>query len=282
MTMRIDAHQHFWQLARGDYGWLTPDMTAIYRDFTPDDLRPLIRTHGVEATIAVQAAPTTEETEYLLELAQAHSWIAGVVGWVDLAARDADKTIRSMAQAYPKLVGLRPMIQDITDDLWMLHDALSPAFTTMAELDLTFDALVLPRHLSPLTLFLERYPALKVVIDHGAKPAIRAAAFEPWASEMKTIAHRFPETVCKLSGLLTEARADQSIADLAPYMTHLQQTFGPDRLIFGSDWPVLNTAGDYSSWIGAVEKFISGWSTAEQKALMGGNAARVYPRLVLP
>ncbi|MAV46876.1 MAG: amidohydrolase [Alphaproteobacteria bacterium TMED89] len=282
MTASIDAHQHFWQLARGDYGWLTPELKPIYRDFMPEDLRPLLDACGIDATIAVQAAPTVAETEFLLSLAARHSWIAGVVGWADLEAADAAEAITALAQTQPKLVGLRPMIQDIPDQEWMLQDRLAPALAAMAANDLTFDALVLPRHLPVLSEFLQRYPNVRVIIDHGAKPQIRDHDFEPWASQMQDLASRYPGVYCKLSGLATEARPEQVKAeDLRPYAGHLLQAFGPDRLIFGSDWPVVRCATDYQKWFEAVGGYTRALSAGEKAAVMGGNAAKAYPRLVL-
>lgn len=283
MTVRIDAHQHFWLLARGDYGWLTPALGSIYRDFMPEELRVLLDACGIDATVAVQAAPTVAETKFLLSLAAEHAWIAGVVGWVDLEAPDAAQVIASLARANPKLVGLRPMIQDIPEPRWMLQDNLAPALAAMEQYNLTFDALVVPEHLPALSAFLRRYPTLRVVIDHGAKPQIRDDAFEPWAQQMRDIAQRFSGVYCKLSGLATEARPDQakSAKDLQPYAAHLLEVFGPERLIFGSDWPVMQGATDYRSWFDAVAGYARGLSPAQKAAIMGGNAARAYPRLIL-
>ncbi|WP_420013081.1 amidohydrolase family protein [Tateyamaria sp.] len=244
--MRIDTHQHFWKLDRGDYGWLTPELAPLYRDFAPSDLKPLLDAAGIDGTIAVQAADTEAETEYLLSLTQEHDWIVGVVGWVDLEAPSAVDSLYRLA-AHPKLVGIRPMIQDLADDAWMLRDAIAPALAAMAALDLTFDALVMPRHLVHLKAFLARYPDLRVVVDHCAKPEIRNQAFEPWASDMTQIAAN-PQVFCKVSGLVTEANADWTAEDLAPYVAHVVQAFGPARVLFGSDWPVVNLASEYGQW----------------------------------
>ena len=277
--MTIDAHQHFWKLARGDYGWLTPDLAALYRDFLPDDLAPLLRAAGVTATIAVQAADSEAETEYLLSLADRHDWIAGVVGWVDLEAPHAVTSIDRLA-LHPKLVGLRPMIQDIADDAWMLGETLRPAIAAMIAHDLTFDALVMPRHLGHLAEFLHRYRDLRVVVDHCAKPEIRNRAFEPWADGIGRIA-AFPGVFCKLSGLVTEARQDWQPADLKPYVDHVLGAFGPDRLMFGSDWPVVNMASDYAQWHNTLQTLLNDLTAPDQQALMQGSAKRAYPRLTL-
>ncbi|CAD0186870.1 putative metal-dependent hydrolase of the TIM-barrel fold protein [Ruegeria sp. THAF57] len=272
--MRIDAHQHFWALARGDYGWLTPELGPIYRDFAPDDLLPLLKAAKIEGTVLVQAAPTVAETEYMLSLADQNAFIKGVVGWVDFEAADAPARIAELA-AHPALVGLRPMIQDIADPLWMLGDKLAPAFEAVQHHDLTFDALTLPQHLGPLRTLLERQPNMRVVIDHGSKPLIKDAIISDWADNMAALAK---ETAawCKLSGLLTEAAADWSVEDLRPYVDHLLNTFGPSRLIWGSDWPVCTLASSYERWLETTDVLLNQLSDSEREAILGGNAARAY------
>lgn len=272
--MRIDAHQHFWALTRGDYGWLTPDLAAIYRDFTPDDLSPLLAAARIDGTVLVQAAPTVAETEYMLSLADQNAFIKGVVGWVDFEADDVGAQIATLA-AHPALVGLRPMIQDIADPLWMLGDTLSPAFEALQQHDLAFDALTLPQHLGPLRQLLQRYPDMRVVIDHGSKPLIKDAILGDWSDHMAGLA-RDTNAWCKLSGLVTEAAADWTIEDLRPYVDHLLNTFGPSRLIWGSDWPVCTLASSYERWCETTDTLLNQLSTAERQAILGGNAARAY------
>ena len=222
--MKIDAHQHFWTLARGDYGWLTPDLEPLYRDFGPDDLLPILDENGLDGTVLVQAAPTVAETAFLLALAGAHDFIKGVVGWVDFEDPDAPAVISRLAE-HPKLVGLRPMIQDIADDTWILRKDLTPAVEAMTAHDLVFDALVLPRHLPHLLAFLRRHPNLRCVVDHGAKPEIRHNRFDDWAAGMTAIAVE-TQACCKFSGLVTEAGPDWRAADIAPYVEHLLTAFG--------------------------------------------------------
>ncbi|MEP1585360.1 MAG: amidohydrolase family protein [Tateyamaria sp.] len=269
--MIIDAHQHFWQVARGDYGWLTPELTALYRDFMPADLKPLLSQDGVGASILVQAAPTVAETDFLLRIADETPFVLGVVGWVDFNGPDAAEDIARLA-AHPKLVGLRPMIQDIVDDDWMLGPALAPAFEAMIAHDLTFDALVLPRHLPRLHTLLTRHPKLRAVIDHGAKPEIALGAFDAWAKDIAMIANECG-AYCKLSGLLTEA-GDWSRAQVAPYMEHLLTQFGSDRLVWGSDWPVLTLAADYGVWCEMARSFMPDAQT--EAAVFGANAIEAY------
>ncbi len=272
--MRIDAHQHFWKLDRGDYGWLTPDLRALYRDYGPEDLAPLLAAAGVDATLVVQAAPTFEETRFLLGLAEATPWVLGVVGWIDFEADDAHGQLAQVA-AHPKGVGVRPMIQDLPDPDWMLRPALAPVFEAVAALGLCFDALVHPRHLPPLLRLLGRHPELRAVVDHGAKPAIRDGAWQPWADDLARIA-RETEACCKLSGLASEAKPGWTARDLRPYVDHLLESFGPERLLWGSDWPVVVPAGGYARWQEASKELLAGLDPAARDAVLGGNARRTY------
>lgn len=270
--MIIDAHQHFWQPERGDYGWLTPELTSLYRDFMPSDLKPHLIQHGIDGTLLVQAAPTPAETAFMLEIAASTPFVLGVVGWADFADADAADTIATLA-LQDKLVGLRPMIQDIADDDWMLRADLTPAFEAMVQNNLTFDALVLPRHLTRLKSLLARHPDLRCVIDHGAKPDIANGVFQPWADDMADLAQN-TTAYCKLSGLLTEASADWTPSQIAPYVEHLFAQFGAGRLIWGSDWPVLTLAAGYEAWHDLARSYLSGDASVD--AIFGGNAASVY------
>ena len=275
--MRIDAHQHFWTLARGDYGWLTPELSAIYRDFTPDDLAPLLAAAGIEGTVLVQAAPTVAETEFMLDLADKTPFIKGVVGWVDFEAGDAPDQIARLSK-HAALVGLRPMIQDIEDDDWMMGETLAPAFAAMQAANLTFDALTLPHHLPNLRRLLATHGNLRVVIDHGSKPLIRDGVISGWDADMTALAQE-TDAFCKLSGLITEAAADWTVDDLRPFVDHLLATFGPDRLIWGSDWPVATLAGSYERWLDATDVLLAGLDENARAAIFGGNALRAYPGL---
>jgi L-fuconolactonase len=270
---RIDAHQHFWHPARGDYGWLTADL-PICRPYAPADLEPHLRECGIDGTVLVQAAPTLHETEYLLGIADATPFVRGVVGWIDFEDPVHGRHLERLA-AHPKFVGVRPMIQDLPDEGWMLREDVAWAFGAIRELDLVFDALVFPRHLAALTRLLKRHPDLTVVIDHAAKPSIRAGQFDDWAAHIARLAAE-TTALCKLSGLATEGGAGWTIETLRRYVDHLFATFGADRLIFGSDWPVSTLVTTYRGWIDAVEQMTSGFSGAERAALFGGTAARVY------
>ena len=274
MTRPIDAHQHFWSLRRGDYGWLTPQSGSIYRDFEPRDLAPLLREAGIERTVLVQAAPTEAETRYLLDIAAATPFVAGVVGWVDLAAPNAPDRLALLA-GNRLLRGVRPMLQDLPDPQWILRADLRPALTALEDLGLRFDALVKPRHLRPLLTFLERNPDLPVVIDHGAKPSLRSGSLETWRRDIRDIA-RTTSACCKLSGLVTEADADWHTEDLLESVSHLLDCFGPDRLMWGSDWPVVELAGGYRRWHQAADACLSSLSAEERERVFGANAARFY------
>jgi len=271
----VDAHQHFWRPARGDYGWLTPQaLPSICRDFGPCDLEPLMAEAGVTRTILVQAAPTEAETEFLLGIARATSFVAGVVGWADLEAADAPQRIAALAK-HQKLVGLRPMLQDLADDDWILRPSVAAALDAIEAAGLRFDALVTPRHLPHLVGLLADRPGLKVVIDHGAKPAIAAGELNDWATAMRAIA-RDTEAFCKLSGLVTEAAEGWRLADLQPYVELLLEAFGPARLMWGSDWPVVNLAGGYLAWRAAAETLTDDCSAAERALIFGETAAAFY------
>ncbi|MBG6142413.1 L-fuconolactonase [Labrenzia sp. EL_142] len=271
---RIDAHQHFWDIARGDYHWLTPELGPIYRNFLPSDLAPNLEAHGISGTILVQAAPTLAETRFMLSLADNSPAVKGVVGWVDFESTDAPQIISDLA-AHPALVGLRPMIQDLEDDDWMLRDNLTPAFEALIANDLTFDALTFPRHLENLSALLIRFPDMRVVIDHGSKPLIRDSLIDDWAASMKQLAAD-TNAFCKLSGLVTEAKPDWSVDDLRPYVDHLLSTFGPQRILWGSDWPVCLLASSYERWVEATEILLNGLTPDEKDAVLGLNALRAY------
>jgi L-fuconolactonase len=273
--MRIDAHQHFWRITRGDYGWLTPeDHPAICRDFGPDDLSLLLIGAGIERTVLVQAAPTDAETRYLLELAQLTGFVAGVVGWTDLEAPDAPAAIADLAR-HPKFKGLRPMLQGLDDDGWILRESLAPALRAMRSAGLRFDALIMPRHLPYLSAFLAAHPDLPVVIDHGAKPDIASGDAAAWSAAMLQIG-RDTGAYCKLSGLVTEAGPGWTAETLKPYVAVLLEAFGPKRLMWGSDWPVVNEAGGFAAWRAAAEALTEACSLEDRDWIFGRTAQVFY------
>jgi L-fuconolactonase len=270
----IDAHQHFWRIGENDCAWPTPELSAIHRDFGPKDLKAVGASVGLSGSVLVQSQASDRDTDWLLELAAAEPLVLAVVGWTDLATPDAPSRIVALARR-PKLRGLRPMLQNLADDAWILRPALAPAIEAMINHGLGFDALVPPRHLPYLLTFAQRWPDLPIVIDHAAKPAIAAGALDPWRADIAALA-REANVFCKLSGLLTEAAPGQSPAALAPYVSHLVQTFGPTRLMWGSDWPVLDLAGDYAAWRMLAQDLSGLSSLADLTALFGETARRFY------
>lgn len=268
--MAIDAHQHFWHLADRAGEWPPPELAAIHRDFAPDDLRPHLAVTGVEGTVLVQSLPRAADTDFMLGLAERHAFIRGVVGWVDLKAPDGADEVRRRATA-PRLKGLRPMLQSLPDD-WLDDPALDPAVRAMLDCGLRFDALVLPHQLAALLRFADRFPALPIVIDHGAKPAIGAGGSLGWREAMAALADR-PQVLCKLSGLLTEAGDRRAPEDIRPYAETLLALFGADRLMWGSDWPVLELAGTYPGWHAMAHDLIP---AADHEAVFGQTARRFY------
>ena len=281
--MHIDAHFHAWQLARGDYGWLTPALAPIYRDVSVADWQAQAAPHGVTGGVLVQAAPTEAETRFLLQQADQHDAVLGVVGWVDWLAPDVAARIHALAQ-HPKLKGLRPMLQDIADPAWILQPAVQPALQAMTDCGLVFDALVKSVHLPHLLALAQRYPALKIVIDHGAKPDIAGHEWQPWADGIGQIA-RETNASCKLSGLLTEtAKAAETAegtegaqaGEVKPWVDHLLDCFGPERLIWGSDWPVLELRSTYSGWRQMSLTLLGNLNNTPRDAVLGGNARRLY------
>jgi L-fuconolactonase len=272
----VDAHQHFWELSRGDYGWLTPALTPLYRDFGPADFAPFALAAGVTHSVVVQAAPTVAETRYLIELARKHPFIAGVVGWVPLDDPEAPSIIAELARE-PKFKGVRPMLQDLPEDDWIGRPTLSRALDALIEHKLIFDALVFARHLPHLLEFAQRYPSLTIVIDHGGKPAITDAQtkWQPWADRIAALA-RLPQVYCKLSGLATEAGPGWTWERLAPYVDHLITHFGANRLMWGSDWPVLELNGDYATWHDCAQRLTAKLPAHERAAIFGGTASACY------
>ena len=271
--MAIDAHVHFWRIGRNDCTWPPPELVAIRRDFLPEDWRREADAVGVDAAVAVQSQSSAHDTEWLLQLARDDPRVAGVVGWADLTAHDAPSHIAALAR-HPKLRGIRPMLQDLPCDDWILSPSLTPAIEAMIAHGLCFDALVKPRHLPHLLHFAERHPDLPIVIDHAGKPDIARGMLQPWRRNTAALA-ALPNVVCKLSGLVTEAGDDWHARDLAPCIDHLAETFGVRRLLWGSDWPVLNLAADYRRWFELADA-LTHLDAAERAALFGGNAARFY------
>lgn len=273
--MKIDAHQHFWRYSPEELGWIGPDMAVLKQDHLPGDLAPLLASNGLEGTVAVQARQTLEETRWLLELADQYPFIKGVVGWVDLCSPDLRGQLGRWG-THAKLCGVRHVVQDEPNDQFMLDPRFLQGIDSLAELGLTYDLLVLPRHLSVACQVVARFPDQPFVLDHIAKPLIRDGVLEPWATDIKRLA-AFPNVWCKVSGLITETDwRHWQLVDFWPYLDAVLEAFGPERIMFGSDWPVCTLAGSYEQVLGIVAEYIGQLSPGEQAAVLGETARQFY------
>lgn len=274
--MRVDAHHHFWDPARGDYSWMPQDDSTLCRVYGPADLEPSLRAHDIGCTILVQAAPTVAETDYMLMLADQADWVAGVVGWVDFEQQGQRAALGRLAN-HPKFKGVRPMIQDIADVDWMLRDGVQWGFAALCDLGLRLDALGLPRHLDNFHQLQTRHPDLPMVIDHCMKPCITVhtpPSFDHWARGMSRLADG--GAWCKLSGLVTEADAGANARDLRPYVDHVFAAFGPDRVMWGSDWPVSRLRMEYGDWLRLAQDLTENLSKSHRDRVFGGTAVDFY------
>jgi L-fuconolactonase len=274
--MRIDAHQHYWTIQRGDYGWITPELPVLYRDFLPSDLEPHLKAHNLDGTVVVQAAPTLEETEYILELADKTDSILGVVGWLDLNDPDyRDHYLRFSRN--PKFIGFRVMIQIMPDPDMILQPHFVNALRYFADKDVPVDLLVVSQQLEAVLRLLELVPNLRGVIDHIAKPGIKEGIDEPWKSQMRTIAS-YPQIYCKLSGMVTEAdHKHWKQSDFTVYIQHVLDVFGSKRVMFGSDWPVCLLAAGYDDVMDILTQALPpSWGEVEKARLFGLNAQAFY------
>lgn len=272
----IDAHQHYWRVDRGDYAWLHDAPTALQRDFLPADLQPQRAAAGVAGSVLVQAAASEAETRYLFKLARADRRILGVVGWVDFEAPDAPSRIDALLRdGDALLLGLRPMAQDHPDPDWLARPALDAAFGHLQEHGLAFDALVKPAQLPALQKRLRREHELRVVLDHAGKPDIAHGRFDDWAQPIRELA-ALPNVCCKFSGLLTELAPGMPGDALAPYVDHLFACFGADRLIWGSDWPVLTLRDSYAHWLELARALARQRAPHALDNIFGRNALAFY------
>lgn len=275
MSLKIDAHQHFWHYDPEAFGWINEEMAAIRRDFLPEDLKPELDAAGYSGCVAVQAQQTEGETEFLLGLAARHDFIKGVVGWVDLRDANAAQRLSYFSQ-FPELVGVRHVVQDEPDDEFLLNAAFMRGIGLLGQFGLTYDILIYPRHLLVAARFAARFPGQPFVLDHLAKPFIKDHELEPWARHLRDLARR-ENVYCKLSGMVTEA--DWLVwdhDDFTPYLDVALEAFGAHRLMIGSDWPVCKVAGAYSEVMQLVEEYIARLSPTEQAGILGGNAIRFY------
>jgi len=276
MNIRIDAHQHYWVIDRGDYGWITPSIPTLYRDFLPIDLVPHLNTHQLNGTIVVQAAPTIEETEFILELANKTDSILGVVGWLNLDDPGYQEQLERFFE-HPKFVGFRLMIQDMPDPYAIVEPHIVRALQYCAEKDIPVDLLVVSHQLDAVLKLLELVPNLRGVIDHIAKPDIKRGVMEPWSGQMRKISN-YPQIYCKLSGMVTEADHELwKVSDFTSYIQHILELFGPSRIMFGSDWPVCLLAAEYDEIVDIVNQALPpAWGEPERAQLFGLNAQSFY------
>lgn len=273
--MRVDSHQHFWRYDPVEYGWIGPEQRVLQRDFRPADLHAELRAAGIDAAVSVQARQSLAETDWLLDLADEHPFLAGVVGWVPLEADDLSAVLDRYA-ARPKLVGVRHVLQDEPDDAYCLRPAFDRGIGELARRNLVYDILIFERQLPAAIALVDAHLGQRFVLDHVAKPRIRAGELEPWASLMRELARR-PNVTCKLSGLVTEAdHASWTPSTLRPYVEVALEAFGPARLMFGSDWPVCLLAAGYSRWAEVARGCVAELSAGERERVLGGTAVEAY------
>ncbi|MBF9141090.1 amidohydrolase family protein [Hymenobacter properus] len=273
--VRIDAHQHFWQFDAERDAWITPDMAVIQRDFLPADLQPILEQHGLDGCVAVQASQSETETDWLLDLAAEHNFIKGVVGWVDLRAENVAERLAHYAQ-FEKLKGFRHVLQGEADRALMLKPEFRRGITALAAQGFTYDLLVLPDQLGYAAELADLFPKQPFVLDHLAKPLIKAGELEPWRRDIQALAKR-ENVLCKVSGMVTEADWQQwQPADFRPYLDVVFEAFGPGRVMFGSDWPVCNVAGGYGRMHALVADYVARLSPGEQNQFWGDNATAFY------
>lgn len=273
--MNIDSHQHFWKYNPAEYGWISDQMKVLRRDYLPAGLWPELQRNSFHGSIAVQARQTLTETQWLLELADQNPFIKGVVGWIDLCAADAEQQILKFVKN-PRFVGVRHIIQDEPDEAFMLRAEFINGLRCLQKYDLTYDLLIFPKHLTNAIKLVDRFPGMRFVIDHLAKPLIKKQIISSWREGLIEIAH-YPNTWCKISGMVTEADwQNWKYEDFVPYLDTVLESFGPDRVLIGSDWPVCTLAGNYHKVIAIVLRFIEKYSSGQQAAILGQNAKIVY------
>ena len=273
--MNIDSHQHFWRYDARRDAWITEEMSVLKRDFLPEDLIPQLRANRVEGSIAVQASQSESETTFLLDLAEQFDAIKGVVGWVDLCDPDLPKRLEHFSH-FEKLRGFRHIVQSEPDDRFMLREDVLTGIRHLGEFEFTYDILIYPHQLPAAIELAERLPYQPFVLDHLAKPLIRSGVISPWADQIRLLAAN-PNVYCKVSGLITEADWRQwRETDFTPYLDVVFDAFGPERLMFGSDWPVCLLAADYCEVRQFLAKYLDDFPVEQRDKIFGGNAERFY------
>jgi L-fuconolactonase len=273
--IHIDAHQHFWIYNPSEYDWIDDSMSALRRNFLPADLKPELGNNDFRGSVAVQVRQTLEETRWLLELAEHSPSILGVVGWADLRSPDIRSQLKALARN-PKLVGIRHIVQSESDDRFLLRRDFLRGISALEEFDLTYDILIYTKHLQVAAEFVEQFPRQRFVLDHLAKPPIRSGEIDSWSRGIRRLAN-FPNVFCKLSGLVTEADWQRwQPAHIAPFLDVAFESFGPDRLMIGSDWPVCLVAAPYTQAVNVVKAYLMAQKPQWQDAVLGGNAQKFW------
>lgn len=273
--MRIDAHQHFWNYSSSAYSWIDENMNRIKQDFLPKDLAPLLKSHHIDGCVAVQAQQNDAETEYLLGLAKQNPLIKGVVGWIDLLADDLEEKLERYQDQH-FLKGFRHSLQDEADPAFILQPAFQKGLRLLHQFDYTYDLLIKPPQFQATNKAVDSYNEMPMVLDHMAKPLIKKGEIKQWREDIHSLA-KHESVMCKISGMVTEADWHHwTYEDLEPYLQIVLEAFGPQRLMFGSDWPVCLVAAEYEQVIGVVEQFISKLTQEEQTNIMGLNAVKFY------
>jgi L-fuconolactonase len=273
--MRLDSHQHFWSYDPAQQVWMTDEMEVLRRDYWPAELKPLLAASGFDGTVAVQARQRVEETAWLLELADEHDFIKGVVGWVDLQSPELRSQLETFSR-HPKLAGVRHVVHDEPDDQFLLRPEFRRGIARLREFGLTYDLLLFPRHLPVAVALVAEFPDQPFVLDHIAKPAIGEGQLSPWREDLQRLA-QFANVYCKLSGLVTEAAWQQwRPEDFHRYLDIVLAAFGPERLMIGSDWPVCTLSGTYAETMRIVTDWMQKFPNDVREGILGGNCARFY------
>jgi L-fuconolactonase len=271
----VDSHQHFWQVGRFDYPWMSSEVEVLYQDYLPPRIEPVLKENGVAQTVLVQASNSIEETRWMLALADEYPFIAGVVGWVDLRSREVDKQLDELTK-YPKFKGVRHLVESEPMNDWLAQPEVLSGLNELARYDVSYDLLVHTRHLKHVKTVAEHCPELRLVIDHLAKPPIASGETDEWKREIREVAN-YPNIFCKLSGLVTEADWEKwQTEDLRPFIDYALEIFKPERLMYGSDYPVCLLAASYSRVKESFEKLLAELGDADQSRIFGENAAEFY------
>ena len=273
---RIDAHQHFWKFDPVRDNWINSDMSVIARDFLPDDLLPILQRNNIDGTVVVQTCHMDEDNRFMLELAEKHSFIKGVVGWANLQSIKVEDKLKYYHERYPKMKGFRHVLQADPDDQLMLRDSFKNGISLLNKYNFTYDILIYPKHLKYAVQLVAEFPDQKFVVDHLAKPHIKTKEINGWKRDMEALS-KFPNVYCKVSGMLTEADwYSWKTEDFTPYLDTVFNAFSIGRVIYGSDWPVCKLAGGYNRALEILQIYTSRFSEKEQEMFYGGNAIEFY------